>query len=46
MTQICDASMFNDDVKCFKEFIVKEIRVLLNYHRENQEDTFFGVDEF
>ena len=40
MKEICTASMFNDDVKCFKEVFVKEIKILLHCHKENQEDIF------
>ena len=36
MTEICAACLFNEDIKLFKEIIVKEIRVLFNYHHENQ----------
>ena len=40
MTETFAASICNDDVKYFNEIIVKEIRVILYYHKENQEDIF------
>ena len=41
MTDICAASLFNEDVKLFKDIIVKDIRVLLNYHHDNQSNKYF-----
>ena len=39
--ECCDACLFNVDVIFFKEVIVKEIRVLLNYHYDNQSNKHF-----
>ena len=40
ITEICAASLFNDNIKDFKEIIIK-VCVLLNYHEENQDNRFF-----
>ena len=41
MTEICAACLFHKCVKKIKDIIVKEIRILLCYHMENQLNKHF-----
>ena len=40
-TEICAASMFNENAKEFQDSIVNEVRVLLKQHEENEDTICF-----